>query len=68
MKYLFSDILHEIEVTKPTGKGFKGITECEKYGMTWGCDIDCPVLQRGECELKDSENKKLYEEYLNEIE
>lgn len=29
--------------------GFLGLTECEKYGMAWGCDEDCPVYQRGEC-------------------
>lgn len=28
---------------------FLGMTECEKYGMAWGCDEDCPVYQRGEC-------------------
>ncbi len=33
---------------------------CEKYGMTWGCDTDCPVLRAGECELKDDVNKKLW--------
>ena len=37
---------------------------CERYGMTWGCDIDCPVLNAGECELKDDENKELYEQAL----
>lgn len=30
--------------------GVKGMTECEKYGMTWGCDEDCPVLKEGKCE------------------
>jgi len=30
--------------------GVKGMTECEKYGMAWGCDEDCPVYQRGECQ------------------
>lgn len=29
----------------------KGLSECEKYGMTWGCDNECPVFQRGECDL-----------------
>lgn len=43
------------------------MSDCEKYGMTWGCDINCPVLQRGECELKDAENKELYQEYLDEL-
>lgn len=41
--------------------------ECFQYGMRSGCDIDCPVLKRGECELKDDDNKKLYNEYLNSI-
>lgn len=35
--------------------------ECERYGMTWGCDEDCPVLNRGECELYSS-----VEEYFDE--
>lgn len=25
--------------------------ECERYGMCWGCDSDCPVFLRGECKL-----------------
>lgn len=49
-------------------KVFIGMTGCERYGMTWGCDIDCPVLQSGNCELKDSENKELYQEYLSLME
>lgn len=47
---------------------FLGMNDCERYGMTWGCDIDCPVLRSGKCELKDNENKGLYEEYLREYE
>ena len=43
---------------------FLDMTGCERYGMTWGCNIDCPVLRAGECELKDDENKELYNEYL----
>jgi len=42
--------------------------ECYQHGMVRGCTIDCPVLQRGECELKDAENKELYQEYLQEKE
>ncbi len=42
----------------------QNMAECEHYGITWGCDIDCPVLNDGRCELKDSENKELYEEVL----
>jgi hypothetical protein len=48
------------------GELSKHMTECENYGITWGCDIDCPVLQAGNCELKNSDNAKLYKEFLNE--
>lgn len=44
------------------------MSECESYGMTWGCDVDCPVLREGLCELKDAENKELYEQVLKERE
>lgn len=27
--------------------------ECERYGMTWGCDGSCPVFARGDCKLED---------------
>ena len=42
------------------------MTECEKYGICYGCDIHCPVLQRGECECED--NKELYQKYLEDYE
>lgn len=29
----------------------RGLTACEKYGMTWGCDEDCPVLNNEECKI-----------------
>ena len=35
---------------------------CMRYGMTWGCDTDCPVLNRGECELQENETKELYKQ------
>lgn len=38
--------------------------DCFNYGIVAGCDIYCPVLQRGECELKNEENEDLYNEYL----
>lgn len=34
--------------------GVVGMSECEKYGMCWGCDEDCPVYQRGECQNEDT--------------
>lgn len=27
------------------------MSDCMKYGMTWGCDEDCPVLNEGNCEI-----------------
>lgn len=45
---------------------FKGMNDCERYGMTWGCDTGCPVLRSGKCELKDDENKELWEQVKKE--
>lgn len=36
------------------------MTDCEHYGMTYGCTVNCPVLMRGECELMHDENAELY--------
>ncbi len=30
------------------------MTECEKYGMCYGCDQHCPVLIAGKCDNEDS--------------
>ena len=45
---------------------FLGMNECYRYGMTWGCDIDCPVLRSGKCEFRHNENRDLYQEFLKE--
>ena len=29
------------------------MTDCERYGMSFGCSVDCPVYQAGKCEIKD---------------
>ena len=26
------------------------MSDCERYGFMYGCDAECPVLARGECE------------------
>ena len=49
-----------------TGDTSLFMTDCERYGMSYGCDIDCPVLQAGNCELKETDNKELYEQYREE--
>ena len=40
------------------GLSYPNMTECERYGITWGCDKDCPVFQRKECELQEENNKQ----------
>lgn len=30
------------------------MTDCEKYGMCYGCDQNCPVLISGKCDNDDS--------------
>ena len=30
------------------------MTDCEKYGMCYGCDQYCPVLIAGKCDNDDS--------------
>ena len=35
--------------------------ECHRFGITWGCQPDCPVFERGECEIQE-ENKKKFEQ------
>ena len=42
------------------------LTDCEAYGMIAGCDIYCPVLLAGKCELQDTDNKELYQEAIDE--
>jgi len=37
------------------------MTDCEKFGMTYGCQEDCPQLLRGECGIF-----KNVEEFLEE--
>ncbi|AFR35870.1 hypothetical protein [Riemerella anatipestifer] len=62
-KQEFANSLSDLGGTPP-------MSECMRYGMTWGCDTDCPVLQRGKCHLVEEgepENVKLYKEYLSQM-
>lgn len=43
------------------GLSYANMTECEIYGITWGCNEDCPVYKRKECELQDEVEMKLGE-------
>lgn len=40
------------------------MTECEKYGMCYGCDQHCPVLKVGKCENEDS--IEMYKDLIEE--
>lgn len=33
--------------------------DCFDYGSVGGCDWDCPVLEKGECELQEEVERKL---------
>jgi hypothetical protein len=39
------------------------MTDCEKFGMTYGCQEDCPQLERGECEIY--KNVETYNKEVN---
>ena len=41
---------------------YGAMNDCYRYGIVHGCTTECPVLIRGEFELKDDENKDLWEE------
>lgn len=45
--------------SQDNGLSYPNMTECERYGITWGCDEGCPVFQRKECELQEEIEKKL---------
>lgn len=46
-----AEFLYEMEVLNGTLPA--GMTECEKYGMTYGCDGRCPVFIAGDCKCVD---------------
>ena len=52
-KKLFSDAIMDLDKGMP-----KGMSECDKFGMTWGCREDCPVFERGECEIQEENEKE----------
>ena len=56
LKVSFAHTTNQIDPYLP-----KGLSDCEEYGMWYGCDEHCPVLIEGKCELQETENKHLYE-------
>lgn len=49
-KVAFASTLNDHDNEMP-----KGRSECFDYGSWYGCNCDCPVFQRGECECEDPE-------------
>lgn len=37
-------------------------SECENFGMTYGCKPECPVFMEGRCELQEENQKKFLKE------
>ncbi len=50
LRSIFADTIHELNDNNLSAN------ECERFGMTWGCRINCPVFERGECKDVFSEN------------
>jgi hypothetical protein len=42
------------------------MNECMRFGMTCGCRPDCPVYERGECEIQET-NAAIFMEKVNEV-
>ena len=40
--------------------GVIGSSECHNFRITWGCSPDCPVFERGECEIQ-ADNQKIFD-------
>ena len=38
---------------------FPNMTDCESFGMTFGCRPSCPTYENGDCELQE-ENTKIF--------
>lgn len=47
-KMIFADTITEMDLGAMASSV---MSDCEKFGMTWGCRPDCPVFQSGECNL-----------------
>lgn len=59
-RMMFAEALAEIDNGSP-----RGTSECYQFGSTWGCRPDCPVFQRGECELQAENEEMFVKEEIN---
>ena len=62
MRELFSNTISEFD------SATKYANECYKFGMTWGCQLDCPVFKLGDCQDVYIENIEQFMVGLDEDE
>lgn len=43
---------------------FSAMGECGRYGMTLGCDKDCPALNKGKCEVYEDVDDYIRKEMI----
>lgn len=51
---MMNEFANEIAIRSLGTTAVSIMTECEKYGMCYGCNQYCPVLIAGECDNEDS--------------
>jgi hypothetical protein len=42
------------------------MSECERYGMSVGCNSECPVYESGECEIEAIVGEQIIEDIIKE--
>ena len=53
-----ADRLAQVNLEKET-EDMWHMSECEKYGYTYGCNLKCPVLLRGCCDIEGEVMREL---------
>ena len=61
MKQEFANTMAELDLGTTASSI---MTDCEKYGMCYGCDQFCPVLIAGKCDNEDS--VRMYQHLIEE--
>jgi hypothetical protein len=52
-KMMFADTITEMDLGAMASSV---MSDCEKFGMTWGCRSDCPIFKAGKCKEVFFEN------------
>lgn len=62
-KLMFSETINSLD------NGMPIVTdECFNYGIVGGCDENCPVYKRGECELQEEVEEMIKKRARKEVE